>query len=50
MLFRSCHIEYIEIVDAEDLSPRSEVRGRCLIALAVRIGSTRLIDNLEIRA
>ncbi|NLX20657.1 MAG: pantoate--beta-alanine ligase [Phycisphaerae bacterium] len=41
-----CVIEYISIVDAEDLSARSRLSGRCLMALAVRIGATRLIDNV----
>lgn len=46
----SCSIDYIEIVDAEELSPRATVVGRCLIALAVRIGKTRLIDNVVVEA
>ena len=39
-------IDYIEIVDADTLEPKQEVAGRILIALAVFIGKTRLIDNL----
>jgi len=39
-------IEYIEIVNADDLTPVSRIEGRVLIALAVKIGSTRLIDNV----
>ena len=38
-------IDYIEIVDADELTAKTRVQGRCLIALAVRIGKTRLIDN-----
>lgn len=45
-----CNIEYIEIVDADDLSPRPVITGRCVIALAVRIGQTRLIDNVVVDA
>jgi len=41
-----CTIDYIQVVDAETLEPRSVVEGRCLIALAVRIGPARLIDNI----
>jgi len=41
-----CRIEYVEIVDAEDLSPKSKVEGPCVLALAVRIGPCRLIDNI----
>lgn len=43
-----CGIDYIEIVDADDLRPKAVVGGRCLIALAVRIGNTRLIDNMVV--
>jgi len=45
-----CTIDYIEIVDAEDLTPLGEARGECLAALAVRIGDTRLIDNVVVDA
>ncbi len=45
-----CEIDYIEIVDADSLEPRSRVEGACLIALAVRIGKTRLIDNVIVDA
>jgi pantoate--beta-alanine ligase len=45
-----CRIEYVEIVDADDLSPKSIVEGRCVLALAVRIGQTRLIDNVLVNA
>jgi len=43
-----CAIEYISVVDADDLSPKATVEGRCLLALAVRIGQARLIDNLVV--
>ena len=39
-------IEYLAIVDAATLIPQSRVSGRVAILLAVRIGRTRLIDNL----
>jgi pantoate--beta-alanine ligase len=39
-------IDYAEIVDAEELQPVSEIDRACLFALAVRIGNTRLIDNV----
>jgi pantoate--beta-alanine ligase len=38
-------IDYVEIVDAETLSPRT-LEGRVIIAVAVFLGKTRLIDNL----
>lgn len=46
---KSARIDYIEIVDMEDLMPVKRVRGGSLIALAAYIGKTRLIDNLIIR-
>ena len=39
-------VDYISIVDPDTLQPVQQVSGPVLIALAVRIGSTRLIDNL----
>lgn len=42
----SAEIDYIEIVDDETLQPVETITGRTLVALAVRIGKTRLIDNV----
>ena len=39
-------IDYISIVDAETLDDIDVVMGRVLIALAVFVGKTRLIDNV----
>lgn len=39
-------IDYIEIVDRDTLEPLTTLQGRILIALAVFIDDTRLIDNL----
>lgn len=39
-------IDYIEIVDPHTLGPVARVAGPVLMATAVRIGSTRLIDNI----
>ena len=50
-LISSCphaKVEYVEAVDAERLEPMEMLCGKVLIALAVRIGCTRLIDNLAI--
>ena len=41
-------IDYVEAVDPETLEPVAEIRGEVLVALAVFIGSTRLIDNLRL--
>jgi pantoate--beta-alanine ligase len=41
-------VEYLRIVDAESLDPCNPVRGRVLVAIAARLGSTRLIDNIVV--
>jgi len=41
-------IDYVQIVDADTLKDLDTIRGRVLIALAVKIGTTRLIDNVEL--
>lgn len=38
--------EYVEIVDADSLAPIAEVERPALLALAVRVGPVRLIDNV----
>lgn len=43
-------IDYISIVDGETLESRERIEGKILIALAVWIGKTRLIDNLLFEA
>ena len=40
------NIDYAEIYDAHDLAEIEEIKGQVLIALAVKFGTTRLIDNL----
>jgi pantoate--beta-alanine ligase len=41
-------IDYVQIVDLKNLTPVRKIKGRVLIALAIWIGRTRLIDNLII--
>jgi pantoate--beta-alanine ligase len=41
----AARIDYVEIRDPETLAPLETIRGPALIALAVFIGKTRLIDN-----
>ena len=41
-------VDYVEAVDPVNLEPVAEIRGDVLIALAVFIGSTRLIDNIRL--
>ncbi len=38
-------IDYVQIVDPEDLGPITAIKDNALLALAVRIGKARLIDN-----
>ena len=39
-------IDYVAICDAESLAPVEEIKSRVVVALAVKIGKTRLIDNI----
>jgi pantoate--beta-alanine ligase len=39
-------IDYVEIRDADTLAPYDGQAGRALLALAVRVGGARLIDNV----
>jgi len=41
-------IDYAGIYDPESLEEVSEIKGRVLIAIALRIGQTRLIDNIMV--
>ncbi len=42
----SIEIEYISIVDAETLRNIDQIAGKVLAAVAVKVGSARLIDNI----
>jgi len=41
-------IDYIEIVDDQNLTPVNEIKASVLVALAVEFGKTRLIDNQQL--
>ena len=41
--------EYVAVVAPDTFTPVAAVNGRALIAVAARVGSTRLIDNIEIK-
>lgn len=41
-------VDYVEITDMDELQPLGRLEGDILIALAARIGTTRLIDNIRI--
>jgi len=40
--------ENIAIVEPENISPIATVDGRTIVAIAARVGSTRLIDNINL--
>src|SRR5262249_55412870 len=42
-------LDYAAVVDAESLRPVGRMSGKFLLALAVRFGATRLIDNLVLK-
>src|SRR5512143_1283273 len=41
-------IDYAEVADAETLQPLETAKGRIVLLIAARLGSTRLIDNFVI--
>jgi pantoate--beta-alanine ligase len=43
-------LDYAAVVDAAALQPVERVQGRVLVLLAARLGGTRLLDNLCVRA
>jgi pantoate--beta-alanine ligase len=45
-MFPGVRPEYIAITDSGTLSPVETVDGGTVIALAARVGGTRLIDNI----
>ena len=44
----SAEIQYVSIVDAETLQNVDKIAGKVFAAVAVKVGSTRLIDNILI--
>ncbi|MFH0762403.1 MAG: pantoate--beta-alanine ligase [Candidatus Omnitrophota bacterium] len=44
----TARIDYVSVVDPGDLKPVKRIKSNCLIALAVWLGKTRLIDNIVI--
>jgi pantoate--beta-alanine ligase len=45
MRARDVEPEYLAVVDVDDLAPLERVDGDALLAVAARVGDTRLIDN-----
>jgi len=46
---KNARIDYVSIVDCETLRPLKKIRGKALLAMAVRVGKTRLIDNILLK-
>ena len=42
---KGTRVEYVAIVNSDTLEPVKEIKGKTLVALAVRVGKARLIDN-----
>jgi pantoate--beta-alanine ligase len=49
MLARGVEPEYVELVDPDTLQPCEQLAQEALLAVAARIGQTRLIDNTILR-
>jgi pantoate--beta-alanine ligase len=49
MLARDVQPEYLELVDPATLQPCEELTREALLAVAARVGDTRLIDNAILR-
>jgi pantoate ligase / CMP/dCMP kinase len=43
------NVDYLNLVDCETLEPLTEIETRGLLAIAVYLGKTRLIDNIILR-
>lgn len=43
----NCSIDYIEIVDPKTMQPLTTITGQAVMAMAVKVGKTRLIDNMS---
>ena len=47
--FPQIRVEYLEVVDANTMTPVEEANGPVTIAVAAWLGSTRLIDNIKLQ-
>jgi len=41
-------IDYVSIANPDTLTELRKIRGRALVSMAVKIGKTRLIDNVTL--
>jgi pantoate ligase/cytidylate kinase len=46
---KGIEVDYIEVVDPETLAPLSSAKESMVLLVAVRLGRTRLIDNLVLQ-
>jgi len=46
---KGSRVDYIQIINQDTLEPVREIKGKTLIAVALRVGKARLIDNLLIQ-
>lgn len=46
---KNSKIDYISVVDAVTLRPLKGISGTCIVAIAMWIGKTRLIDNIIVK-
>ncbi|HVM40838.1 MAG TPA: pantoate--beta-alanine ligase [Acidimicrobiia bacterium] len=44
----TARLEYVEVVSTADLAPVDRLDGEVLVAVAARLGETRLIDNISV--
>jgi pantoate--beta-alanine ligase len=44
-----CVVDYVEIVDPETVRCIEHIEDHAVMALAVKVGATRLIDNIELK-
>ncbi|MGB2781249.1 MAG: pantoate--beta-alanine ligase, partial [Phycisphaerae bacterium] len=49
ILAPSLALEYVAVVDPDTLQDLERVGRQALVAVAAKVGSTRLIDNLVVR-
>jgi pantoate--beta-alanine ligase len=46
---KGVELEYVAVVDPDTLADLDRIRGACLVAVAAKVGATRLIDNVIVR-
>ena len=49
MVERGVEPEYLELVDPDSFEPRERLARATLLVVAARVGSVRLIDNIELQ-